>query len=55
MELTTLIEHDPVPWNALPGMMEPVTVGERRLRDRPRRVPHADILQALRRLVVDVT
>lgn len=37
--LTTLVEHDTVPWNALPGMMEDRGDGEYRLIDRPERLP----------------
>jgi SAM-dependent methyltransferase len=48
MELTLLVEHDSVPWNALPGMMEPAD-GEWRLADRPQRLPHTFTLQARRR------
>jgi SAM-dependent methyltransferase len=46
LELTMLVEHDSVPWNALPGMMEPVDGGEWRLADRPWRLPHSYTLQA---------
>jgi SAM-dependent methyltransferase len=49
MELTMLVEHDSVPWEALPGMMERVAPGEWRLRDRPERVPCTYTLQAVRR------
>jgi len=48
MELTMLVEHDTVPWNALPGMMEPAG-DEWRLVDRPQRLPHTYTLQARRR------
>ena len=47
MRITALVEHDSVPWDALPGLMEPVAGGERRLRDRPWRVPHTYTLQAV--------
>jgi SAM-dependent methyltransferase len=49
MELTQLIEHDSVPWEALPGRMERVELGEWRLADRPERLPHSYTLQATRR------
>jgi SAM-dependent methyltransferase len=49
MELTQLVEHDSVPWQALPGHMEPVGGGEWRLRDRPLRLPHSYTLQARKR------
>ena len=46
--LTMLAEHDSVPWDALPGSMEPVGGGELRLRDRPWRLPHSYTLQAVK-------
>ncbi len=46
--LTGLAEHDSVPWNALPGMMERLPGGEWRLVDRPWRLPHSYTLQAVR-------
>jgi SAM-dependent methyltransferase len=49
MELTGLVEHDSVPWEALPGQMEQTTEKEWRLRDRPRRLPHSYTLQAVKR------
>jgi SAM-dependent methyltransferase len=49
MELTGLVEHDSVPWDALPGQMEQITDGEWRLRDRPWRLPHSYTLQAIKR------
>jgi SAM-dependent methyltransferase len=47
MELTSLAEHDSVPWDALPGLMvlDPQT-GEHRLRDRPERLPASFSLTA---------
>lgn len=48
MKLTMLVEHDSVPWNALPGQMEQVELGEWRLTDRPWRVPHTYTLQAVK-------
>lgn len=50
LELTSLVEHDSVPWEALPGQMEPLgDTGEWRLADRPERLPHTYPLQAVRR------
>jgi SAM-dependent methyltransferase len=49
MDLTALIEHDSVPWEALPGHMERLPSGEWRLRDRPFRLPHTYTLQAVKR------
>lgn len=40
LEITGLVEHDSVPWEALPGMMVlDDSTGEYRLRDRPERLP----------------
>ena len=47
MQLTAFQEHDSVPWNALPGLMEQLPTGEYRLRDRPWRLPHTYTLQAI--------
>ena len=49
MTITGLAEHDSVPWNALPGLMEQAGDGEWRLRDRPWRLPHSYTLQAVKR------
>jgi SAM-dependent methyltransferase len=49
MELTTLVEHDSVPWEALPGQMERLDGGEWRLAERPERLPHSYTLQAVKR------
>jgi len=49
MQVTGLVEHDSVPWDALPGMMERVPLGEWRLADRPERLPHSYTLQAVKR------
>lgn len=47
MTITQLVEHDSVPWNALPGQM--TLIGDEwRLTDRPERLPHSYTLQALR-------
>ena len=48
LSLTMLVEHDSVPWDALPGMMEHLGEGEFRLRDRPARLPHTYTLQAVK-------
>jgi SAM-dependent methyltransferase len=47
MTLTGLVEHDSVPWNALPGMMTE-TDGEWRLTGNPARLPCSFTLQAVR-------
>jgi SAM-dependent methyltransferase len=49
MTVTGLTEHDSVPWDALPGLMEEIGGGEYRLADRPWRLAHSYTLQALRR------
>ncbi len=46
MEITGFVEHDSIPWEALPGQMEPIGAGEYRLADRPWRLPHSYTLQA---------
>lgn len=48
LRLCSLVEHDSVPWEALPGQMEQVALGEWRLADRPWRLPHSYTLQAVR-------
>jgi SAM-dependent methyltransferase len=48
MQITALEEHDSVPWEALPGMMQRDEQGEWRLADRPWRLPHSYTLQAVR-------
>ena len=47
LRITGLIEHDSVPWEALPGLMERLPNGEWRLADRPWRLPHSYTLQAV--------
>lgn len=49
MDLTGLVEHDSIPWEGLPGQMEPIGGGEYRLRERPWRLPHSYTLQARKR------
>jgi SAM-dependent methyltransferase len=46
--LTTLKEHDTVPWDAIPGRMTKVADGEYQLADRPERLPHSYTLQAVK-------
>jgi SAM-dependent methyltransferase len=49
LPLTMLVEHDSVPWDALPGRMERLEGGEWRLADRPWRLPHTYTLEAVKR------
>jgi SAM-dependent methyltransferase len=49
MDITMLVEHDSVPWEALPGKMTKTGLGEWRLTDRPWRLPHSYTLQAIKR------
>jgi len=49
LTLTMLLEHDSVPWDALPGHMDKLDNGEWRLSDRPERLPHSYTLQAIKR------
>jgi SAM-dependent methyltransferase len=46
--LTTLVEHDTVPWEALVGSMDEVREGEWQLRDRPERLPHSFTVAAVK-------
>jgi SAM-dependent methyltransferase len=48
LELTMLVEHDSVPWDALPGQMTRIELGEWRLTDRPGRLAHSYTLQAIK-------
>ena len=48
LRLTMLVEHDSVPWDALPNQMEQLPGGEYRLRDRPERLPHSYTLRAVK-------
>ncbi|WP_197511642.1 hypothetical protein [Tessaracoccus coleopterorum] len=48
LRLELLVEHDSVPWDALPGLMEPDGLGEYRLRSRPERLPASFTLVATR-------
>jgi len=49
MQLTMLVEHDSVPWPALPGQMKRLDDGEWRLIEHPWRLPHSYTLQAIKR------
>ena len=48
LHLTGLVEHDSLPWDALPGQMRSIGGGEYQLADRPWRLPHSYTLQARR-------
>ena len=48
MKLTMLVEHDSAPWEALPGKMTQIELGEWRLTDRPWRLPHIYTLEAVK-------
>ena len=48
LTLTQLVEHDSVPWNALPGQMTQLSNGEWRVTDRPERLAHSYTLQAVK-------
>jgi SAM-dependent methyltransferase len=48
MQLTGLVEHRSVPWEALAGQMERGDDGEYRLRERPERLPLSYTLQAVK-------
>jgi SAM-dependent methyltransferase len=48
MDLTMLVEHDSVAWEAFPGRMTHIEPGEWRLTDRPSRLPHSYTLQAIK-------
>jgi len=49
LEVMSLVEHDSVPWQALPGQMEMIGGGEWRLADRPWRLAHSYTLQVMKR------
>lgn len=49
LEITGLTEHDSVPWEALPGLMERTAQDEWRLADSPWRLAHSYTLQAIKR------
>jgi SAM-dependent methyltransferase len=46
LEIMSLVEHDSVPWDALPGQMRKDANGEWSLIDRPWRLAHSYTLQA---------
>lgn len=48
LRLTSLTEHDSVPWEALPGLMELGEDGEYRLKNRPNRLPASYTLTAVK-------
>ncbi len=48
MQVTGLVEHDSVPWEALPGLMVVDERGEWRLREHPERMPASYTLQAVK-------
>jgi SAM-dependent methyltransferase len=50
LELTALVEHYSVPWDALPGHMVRDAAGQWRLRDRPERLAATYTLAAVKRL-----
>jgi len=49
LKITGLVDHDSVPWEALPGQMTKDDLGEWRLTDRPWRVPASYALLAVGR------
>lgn len=48
LALTSLVEHDSVPWEAQPGLMDKGPDGEYRLRNQPERLPCSYTLQAVK-------
>lgn len=48
MAVTSFVEHDSVPWNALPGLMARRADGEWRLTERPERLACSYTLQAVK-------
>ncbi len=48
LDVTDFVEHDSVPWNALPGQMVRDDASEWRLAERPWRLPASYTLQAVR-------
>jgi SAM-dependent methyltransferase len=46
LQITGLVEHDSIPWDGLPGLMEPIGGGELRLIERPERLAASYTLQA---------
>jgi len=48
LRVTGLVEHDSVPWEAMPGQMTKITDSEWQLSDRPQRLAHTYTLQAIK-------
>jgi len=48
LRLTQLVEHDSVPWEALPGQMTLDDAGEWRLSTKPERLAASYTLQAVK-------
>lgn len=48
MQLTGLVEHDSVPWDALPGMTQALPNGEYQLAERPERLAASFTVQAVK-------
>jgi hypothetical protein len=48
MRLTALVEHDSVPWEALPGQMVVDDAGEWRLSTEPERLAASYTMQAIK-------
>jgi len=48
LQLTGLVEHPSIPWEALPGQMDKGADGEWRLRHQPSRLPLSYTLQAIK-------
>ena len=48
LQLTALVEHQSIPWEALPGQMDKGPDGEWRLRKGPERLPLSYTLQAIK-------
>jgi SAM-dependent methyltransferase len=44
--ITTVVEHDSVPWDPFPGFTEELPGGEFRIKDRPWRLPHSYTISA---------
>ena len=49
MEITGLVEHDSIPWEAIPGQMSPDDAGEWRLIERPWRLAASYTLEGRKR------
>jgi SAM-dependent methyltransferase len=48
LRITQFVEHESVPWDALPGQMERLDSKEWRLRDRPWRLAHSYTMEAVK-------